>query len=74
MYLYGEDIYAVHSIAYDPVHEDTTFHAFALRDRDGAFAAFADLEAYAKARGIPRGARVVPRLLPVGFCAPRLLQ
>ena len=58
VYLYGEDIYAVHSIAYDPVREDATFHAFALRDGDGAFAAFADLEEYAKARGIP----VVPVL------------
>ena len=58
VYLYGEDIYAVHSIAYDPLLEDTTFHAFALRDGDGAFAAFADLEAYAKAREIP----VVPVL------------
>ena len=58
VYLYGEDIYAVHSIAYDPVLEDATFHAFALRDGDGAFAAFAELEDYAKRRGIP----VVPVL------------
>lgn len=29
--LYGEDIFAVHSIAYDAVPEDRTFYAFALR-------------------------------------------
>lgn len=32
--LYGEDIFAVHSIAYGPVAEDRTFYAFALRDGD----------------------------------------
>ena len=58
IYLYGEDIYGVHSIAYDPVREDETFHAFALRYGDGAFAAFADLEVYARQREIP----VVPVL------------
>ena len=58
VYLYGEDIYGVHSIAYGPVAEDETFHAFAIRGRDGAFAAFAEVEAYAKHRGIP----VVPVL------------
>ncbi|WP_420441492.1 hypothetical protein [Candidatus Palauibacter sp.] len=46
-YLYGEDIYGVHSIAYDPVREHETFHAFALRDGDGAFSSFEELEAYA---------------------------
>ena len=58
VYLYGEDIYGVHSIAYEPVAEDETFYAFALRDCDGVFAAFADVEAYAKRRKIP----VVPVL------------
>lgn len=58
VYLYGEDIYGVHSISYDPVAEQETFHAFALRDGDGAFAAFADVEAYAKRLAIP----VVPVL------------
>ena len=58
VYLYGEDIYGVHSIAYEPVAEDETFHAFALRDSDGVFAAFAEVEAYAKHREIP----VVPVL------------
>ena len=56
VYLYGEDIYATHSIAYDAVLETETFHAFALRDGEGAFAAFA--EDYAKRRRIP----VVPVL------------
>ena len=58
VYLYGEDIYGVHSIAYEPVPEDRTFYAFALRDGDGAFAPFAELEAYAERRKIP----VVPVL------------
>jgi len=58
VWLYGEDIYGLHSIAYDPVPEDRTFYAFALRDGAGAFASFADLEAYAGGKGIP----VVPVL------------
>ena len=58
VYLYGEDIYGVHSIAYGPVPEDKTFYAFALRNAEGLFASFADLEAYANQRQIP----VVPVL------------
>ena len=58
VYLYGEDIYGVHSIVYEPVAEDETFRAFALRRGDGAFASFTELEAYANERGIP----VVPVL------------
>ena len=58
VWLYGEDIYGVHSIEYAPVPEQATFHAFALRDDDGAFAAFAEVEEYAKQRDIP----VVPVL------------
>ena len=58
VYLYGEDIYGVHSITYEPVAEHETFRAFALRDGDGAFAAFADVETYAKRLAIP----VVPVL------------
>ena len=34
IYLYGEDIYGVHSIAYGAVHADETFYAFSLRDTD----------------------------------------
>ena len=58
VWLYGEDVYGVHSIEYEPVAEHETFYAFALRDGDGAFAAFAEVEAYAKHREIP----VVPVL------------
>ena len=58
VYLYGEDIYGVHSIAYEPVLEHHTFYAFALRDGRGVFAPFAEVEAYAKQREIP----VVPVL------------
>ena len=58
VWLYGEDIYGVHSIEYEAVAEHETFYAFALRDGDGAFAAFAEVEAYARRREIP----VVPVL------------
>ena len=58
VWLYGEDVYGVHSIEYEPVAEQATFHAFALRDGACAFAPFAEVEAYAKQREIP----VVPVL------------
>ena len=63
VYLYGEDIFGVHSIAYGPVREQETFYAFALGDGKGSFASFADLEAYAKQRKIP----VVPVLFSGAF-------
>ena len=63
VYLYGEDIYGVHSIEYGPVLEHETFHAFALRDGTGAFASFAEVEAYARERQIP----VVPVLFDGSF-------
>ncbi len=58
IHLNGEDIYGLHSIAYDPVPEYRTFYAFALRDGAGAFSSFDELEAYAGGKGIP----VVPVL------------
>lgn len=57
VWLYGEDLYGVHSIEYEPVPEQATYYAFALR-RDGAFASFSEVEAYANQREIP----VVPVL------------
>ena len=63
VHLYGEDIYGVHSIEYEPVSEHETFYAFALRDAGGAFASFAEVEAYAKKREIP----VVPALFKGRF-------
>ena len=63
IWLYGEDIYGVHSIEYEPVAEQATFHAFALRPGDGAFAAFAELEAYTVQRDIP----IVPVLFKGRF-------
>ena len=53
VYLYGENIYAVHSIEYGAVNERETFYAFALRDERGGFASFGDLEAYAASKNIP---------------------
>lgn len=58
VYLYGEDIYGVHSICYGAVQETCTFYAFALRNGTGAFASFADVEDYAGRHAIP----VVPVL------------
>ena len=58
VYLYGEDIYGIHSIEYDPVTEEQTFRAFALRNGDGRFTPFAQVEEYASRRDIP----VVPVL------------
>ena len=53
VWLYGEDIYGVHSIEYGPVPEEETFHAFGLRHGDGAFASFTEVEAYASRKMIP---------------------
>ena len=58
VYLYGEDIYGVHSIEYGAVREIATFHAFALRDSKGDFRSMAALEQFAAERSIP----VVPVL------------
>ena len=53
VFLYGEDIYGVHSIEYGSVREDETFYAFALRDRNGLFSSFGSLADYAAQREIP---------------------
>ena len=58
IFLYGEDIYGVHSIEYDPVPENETFYAFALRFADGSFSSFQALVKYAREHEIP----VVPVL------------
>lgn len=52
-FLYGEDIYGVHSIEYEPVAEGETFYAFALRGSDSRFASFGSLVEFARQRGIP---------------------
>ncbi len=53
VFLYGEDIYGVHSIEYGPVPENETFYAFALRDLQGLFSSFGALADYASQRDIP---------------------
>ena len=63
VWLYGEDIYGVHSIEYGAVAEEKTFYAFALRRGDGAFASFAEVEAYAGQQEIP----IVPVLFKGRF-------
>ena len=52
LYLYGEDIYAVHSIVYAPVAESATFYAFALRINN-TFTSFRYLERFAQGLDIP---------------------
>ena len=52
VYLYGEDIFGVHSIEYDAVPEYETFFAFAMRYADGSWASFWDMEDFATSRGI----------------------
>ena len=63
VFLYGEEIYGVHSIEYDPVPEDETFYACALRFGDGSFGSFREMADYARARSIP----VVPVLFEGTF-------
>lgn len=63
VFLYGEDIYGVHSIEYDPVPEDRTFYTLALRCEDGSFASFREMTEYATAHSIP----VVPVLFEGTF-------
>ncbi|MCY3930921.1 MAG: RNA ligase family protein [Acidobacteria bacterium] len=58
IYLYGEGIFGVHSIEYEPVAEDETFYAFALRVGNDRFASFRDMVHFAGRRQIP----VVPVL------------
>ncbi len=58
IYLYGEDIYGVHSIIYNAVPENQTFRAFSLRDGTGNFCSFAEMSDYAIRKSIP----VVPVL------------
>ena len=52
-FLFGEDIYGVHSISYDPIREHRTFYAFALQSGDGGFRSFAEVEEYTSRREIP---------------------
>ncbi len=65
IYLYGEDIYGVHSITYGPIPEHETFHAFALRYGDVGFASFEEIESYARHAEIP----VVPVLFEGCFAS-----
>ena len=49
--VYGEDIFGVHSIVYDPVYPAHTFFVFAVRWGD-VFAAFEDVEEFALSHDI----------------------
>lgn len=50
-YVYGEDLYGVHSIAYDPIKEDETYRIFNVRERD-EWLSWDDVEAHAAGLGI----------------------
>jgi len=53
---YGEDIYGVHSIEYDPLKEDKTFNLFAIRKVDkniDIFLSWSDVKKTAKELNIP---------------------
>lgn len=50
--LYGEDIFGVHSIEYDPVEEDKTFYAFGLANQT-EFLSWSDLANYCNMWAIP---------------------
>ena len=50
--VYGEDLYAVHSIEYEPMRPEETFHAFALR-RGDRFAPWDEMAAACGRFGIP---------------------
>lgn len=69
-FLYGEDIYGVHSIEYEPVREDETFYAFALRDASDRFSSFGALVDFAWQREIP----VVPVLFDGVFQSENTLR
>ena len=58
IYLYGEDIFGVHSITYDPVPENKTFYAFALSDMEFYYS-YEDLCDYVDELNIP--------LVPIDF-------
>ncbi len=60
--LYAEDIYGVHSIAYDPVPEERTLYIFAALE-DGRFLSFPEVEAVAERLDIP----TVPVLIRARF-------
>lgn len=70
VFLYGEDIYGVHSIEYGPVREDETFYSFALRDGSDRFASFRELLAFTEVRRIP----VVPVLFDGVFQSENALR
>ena len=58
--LYGEDIYGVHAIEYDPVDEDKTFYAFGILDLEtGQWWPFNLFKDFCEEEGIP--------VVPVAF-------
>ena len=50
--VYGENVYPVHSIEYNPLKEEETFYLFAAGDRDN-FCSFDVLTLFADIHGIP---------------------
>lgn len=51
---YGEDLYGVHSIEYDPIEEDKTWRLFAVRDLvDDRFVSWDEVEKHALQLNVP---------------------
>jgi len=53
LFFYGEDLYGVHSIEYDPIKEDNTYHLFAVRHTSGKFLSWDALVALAASYKLP---------------------
>ena len=68
-YLYGEDLYARHSIRYGPMLEEDTFRAFASRIND-YFCWWASVEAFAESLDI----KTVPVLFEGEFSSKEELE
>ena len=52
LHFYGEDIYGLHTIAYDPVPENRTYYLFAVRRRDH-WLSWDDVTEYARELDMP---------------------
>ena len=53
LFFYGEDLYGVHSIEYDPIKENNTYHLFAVRHTSGKFLSWDALVALAASYNLP---------------------
>jgi hypothetical protein len=52
VFVYGEDLYGIHSIQYEPIREDQTYRIFAVRQGD-TWLSWDDVVSHAKSLDIP---------------------